>query len=214
VATVYLGLGTNLGDRESNLREALRRIGEHVEIDAVSTVYLSEPVGYRAQPAFWNLVVRGETRQRPLALLRSMKRIERALGRRPSFRNAPRPIDIDILFYGDVRLAGRELELPHPRISEREFVLRPLLELEPGLRDPRTGQPLRAGLDVNRTVGMRLEERKLRLTHGMALGDLYLCGPRHPQSTGIPRAVLLGNYPSRQYSRRGARAQPGLKREP
>src|SRR5690606_41459066 len=84
--TVYLGLGTNLGDREANLRAALRRLREVVRIEAVSSVYESEPVGYRAQPDFWNLVVRAGTRLEPLALLEALRGLERALGREPSFQ--------------------------------------------------------------------------------------------------------------------------------
>lgn len=150
MAAVYLGLGTNLGDREGNLREALRRLDRIVSIDAVSTVYLSAPIGYREQPDFWNVVIRACTTQAPIDLLHSLKRIEKELGRRSSFRNAPRPIDIDILLYGEVRLAGPELVLPHPRMLERAFVLRPLLELDPEARDPRTGQPLRQHLSSER----------------------------------------------------------------
>ncbi|HEX7049181.1 MAG TPA: 2-amino-4-hydroxy-6-hydroxymethyldihydropteridine diphosphokinase [Longimicrobiales bacterium] len=139
---VYLGLGTNLGDREAHLREALRRLRAVVAIDAVSSVYQSEPVGYRAQPDFWNLVVRGRTELAPEALLEATRAIERAMGRRPSFRNAPRVIDIDLLFYDDVRMATPSLVLPHPRLIDRAFVLRPLVELDPELRHPGTGERL------------------------------------------------------------------------
>jgi len=141
--TVYLGLGTNLGDRESNLREALRRLAELVRIEAVSSVYESEPVGFRAQPDFWNLVVRVHTELGPRALLVAIQEIERAMGRRPSFRNAPRVIDIDILLYDDVQLDLPELTIPHPRMLERAFVLVPLAELASGLAHPRTGHTMR-----------------------------------------------------------------------
>lgn len=150
MAAAYLGLGTNLGDRETNLREALRRLDRIVSIDAVSTVYSSAPVGYREQPDFWNAVIRAHTTRAPLDLLHSLKRIEKEMGRRASFRNAPRPIDIDILLYGEVQLSGPELALPHPRMLERAFVLRPLLELDPEARDPRTGRPLRQHLSSER----------------------------------------------------------------
>ena len=140
--TVYLGLGTNLGERESNLRDALGRLAADVRIEAVSAVYESEPVGFRAQPDFWNLVVRGQTELEPRALLGAIKEIERAMGRRPSFRNAPRVIDIDILVYDDVVLDLPELSIPHPRMLERAFVLRPLAELAPGLVHPRTGRTI------------------------------------------------------------------------
>lgn len=136
----YLGLGTNLGDREQNLREALRRLAAVLEIDGVSSVYETEPVGYTPQPDFWNLVVRGATRLEPESLLRAVERIERELGRQPSFPNAPRVIDIDLLLYDNVCLATPTLEIPHPRMLERAFVLRPLAELEPELRHPATGE--------------------------------------------------------------------------
>lgn len=140
---VYLGLGTNLGDRESNLREALRRLAEHVRIEAVSSVYESEPVGFRAQPDFLNLVVRVGTEEEPRALLRMVQEIERAMGRQRSFRNAPRVIDIDILLYDDLNLELPELTIPHPRMLERAFVLKPLAELAPKLVHPRTGRTIR-----------------------------------------------------------------------
>lgn len=111
-------------------------------IEAVSSVYRSEPVGVREQPEFWNLVVRGRTRLGPKELLAALQAIERALGRRPGPRYGPRPIDLDILLYDDLRLSTPALEIPHPRLLEREFVLRPLAELEPRLRHPSTGRPI------------------------------------------------------------------------
>lgn len=111
---------------------------EAVEVDAISSVYRSAPVGYPDQPDFWNVVVRAETDLAPAALLDRLKRIEREMGRRPSFRNAPRVIDLDILLYGMRTLRTASLEIPHPRMLERGFVLRPLAELEPDLRHPRT----------------------------------------------------------------------------
>ncbi|HET9985098.1 MAG TPA: 2-amino-4-hydroxy-6-hydroxymethyldihydropteridine diphosphokinase [Longimicrobiales bacterium] len=139
---MYLGLGTNLGDREANLRHAVRRLAELGSIDAVSTVYASEPVGFREQPEFWNLALRMTTRRTPEELLAGAQRIETELGRRPSFRNAPRPIDIDLLLYGDSAVSTAALEVPHPRLLERAFVLRPLVELDPALRHPVTGERL------------------------------------------------------------------------
>ena len=137
-ATVFLGLGTNLGDRARNLDEALRRIAAVVRIEAVSSVYATEPVGYADQPEFWNMVVRGSTDLPARQLLQELIAIETAMGRQRSFRNAPRLIDIDILVYDDVIVVERELQLPHPRMYERAFVLRPLVEIAPGLKDPRT----------------------------------------------------------------------------
>ncbi len=136
----YLGLGTNLGDRESNLRTALRALSGLGEIAAVSSVYLSEPVGYRDQPRFWNLVVELRTALGPEEVLDAARRIEAGLGRTRPFPNAPRVIDIDLLLYDDRVLETPELEIPHPRMLERGFVLRPLAEIAPGLRHPRTGE--------------------------------------------------------------------------
>jgi len=143
---VYLGFGTNLGDREANLRQALRALRDVARIDAISSIYLSEPVGYRDQPDFWNLVVRVETELEPVELLAMLKGIERDLGRRVSFRNAPRTLDIDILLYDDVVVDAPGLTIPHPRMLERAFVLKPLLELDPELRFPGSGIVLKEHL--------------------------------------------------------------------
>lgn len=138
----YLGFGTNLGDREENLRHAFRALRAFARIDAISSIYQSEPVGFREQPDFWNLVVRIETELEPEALLAALKGIERELGRRAAFRNAPRTLDIDILLYGAEVIQAPGLTVPHPRMLERAFVLRPLLELDPGLHLPGSGLEL------------------------------------------------------------------------
>ena len=135
-AVVYLGLGSNLGDRARHLREALAALRALLDIEAVSRVYESEPVGYRNQSDFWNLVLRARTRRDPLELFGQIKQIEQALGRTETFRNAPRIIDIDLLSYNDIVLQTEVLELPHPRMHERTFVLYPLAELEPEFRHP------------------------------------------------------------------------------
>jgi 2-amino-4-hydroxy-6-hydroxymethyldihydropteridine diphosphokinase len=137
---VFLGLGTNLGDREANLRGALAALSTHVDIQRVSSVYHSEPVGFRDQPDFWNTVVSARTQLDPHDLLDALLDVERALGRERSFRNAPRLIDIDLLLYGDRVISTDRVQVPHPRMSERAFVLRPLVELAPALRDPATGE--------------------------------------------------------------------------
>jgi 2-amino-4-hydroxy-6-hydroxymethyldihydropteridine diphosphokinase len=137
-ATVYLGLGTNVGDRRGRLSDALKAIAGIVVIDAVSPVYASAPLGYIEQSDFWNLVVRVHTDLEPAPLLEALKRAEHALGRTPTFRNGPREIDIDVLVYDDV-IRPMAPVLPHPRMHERAFVLRPLADLDPALRDPRDG---------------------------------------------------------------------------
>ncbi len=138
--TVYLGLGSNLGDRAANLRAALQRLeAAGVRVLALSPFYETEPVGYRDQPDFLNAACRAETDLSPHDLLHAIKAIEAAMGRRPSFRNAPRPIDVDILFYDDLVLDTPDLMIPHPRLAERAFVLVPLADIAPELRHPVLG---------------------------------------------------------------------------
>ncbi len=136
---VLLGLGANLGDPVHQLTEAVRHLGEWLDLQGVSSVYRSAPVGYSEQPDFYNLVCRGRTDLPPLALLRITRRIEDALGRERSFPNAPRTLDIDMLAYEALVLDTPELILPHPRLHQRAFVLLPLLEIAPDWRHPLLG---------------------------------------------------------------------------
>jgi 2-amino-4-hydroxy-6-hydroxymethyldihydropteridine diphosphokinase len=140
MATAYLGLGSNLGDRKQNLVQALELMSEHAVVEQVSSVYETEPVGYKEQPLFLNAVCRISTELNPKQLLRLAKKIEAKLGRKPSFANAPRPIDIDILFYGNEVFSSKELTVPHPRLAERAFVLVPLAEIAPDLVHPVSGK--------------------------------------------------------------------------
>jgi len=126
---VYLALGANLGDRQSNLLQALQRIRTAASIEKVSSCYETKPVGYLQQPDFLNMACLITTELAPHDLLRFLKQIERQMGRQASFRNAPRPIDIDILFYDNLVLESPELTIPHPRMAERAFVLVPLAEI-------------------------------------------------------------------------------------
>ncbi|MGH7471541.1 MAG: 2-amino-4-hydroxy-6-hydroxymethyldihydropteridine diphosphokinase [Longimicrobiales bacterium] len=139
---IYLGLGSNLGDRGAYLRAALAALRELTRVDAVSRVYESEPVGLLPQPDYWNLVIRARTTLEPLELLSHLKQIEVALGRGPAARNAPRIIDIDLLAYGQRVQHDLALDLPHPRMHERTFVLYPLAELAPEFRHPESGRSL------------------------------------------------------------------------
>jgi 2-amino-4-hydroxy-6-hydroxymethyldihydropteridine diphosphokinase len=132
---VYLGLGSNLGNREANLRLALRWLEPLVRIDAVSSLYETTPVG-TGGPPFYNAVVRVVTGLTPQALLRHAKNVEWDIGRRPAARWAPRPIDIDVLLYGDETVNEPDLVIPHPLLAERAFVLAPLAELAPDLEPP------------------------------------------------------------------------------
>jgi 2-amino-4-hydroxy-6-hydroxymethyldihydropteridine diphosphokinase len=139
---VYLALGANIGDRQSNIATALQRLGAAVKLDTVSSLYETEPVGYLDQPRFLNMVCRGTTTLLPGELLAFVKQIESDLGREPSIRNGPRPIDIDILLYDDLRVAYEDLIIPHPRMTERAFVLVPLAEIAPDMLEPVSGKPI------------------------------------------------------------------------
>ena len=148
MATVSLGLGGNLGDRRALLRAALARLGPAVRLDAVSSLYESEPVGYREQPLFLNAVARVTTDLLPWPLLERLKLIEQDLGREERFRNAPREIDLDILFYDEVTVDDVGLVIPHARVAERAFALAPLVEIAPEVHHPWLGRPVRELLDV------------------------------------------------------------------
>jgi len=139
---VYLGLGSNVGDRSGNLEKALAALSGQIAIEIVSSIYETEPVGYEAQDWFLNLVCCGKTELDPEALLAFTKSIEKGMGRQEAFRNAPRIIDIDILFYGDRIIKTEELIIPHPRITERAFVLVPLAQIAPGFIHPVNGKSI------------------------------------------------------------------------
>ena len=156
MTTVYLGLGSNLGDRKQNLARALELLSQHLKIEQVSSIYETEPVGYEQQPLFLNAVCRISTELDPEKLLRLAKEIEAKLGRTPSFPNAPRPIDIDILLYGDEVFSDKELTIPHPRLAERAFVLVPLAEMAPDLVHPENRKTIRNLLgDLGNATGVR-----------------------------------------------------------
>jgi 2-amino-4-hydroxy-6-hydroxymethyldihydropteridine diphosphokinase len=135
----YLGLGSNVGDREGHLRAAVELLREHgVEVEAVSSVYETEPVGeVLDQPDFLNAAIRIRTDLEPEALLDLCKAIEVEQGRLfGSPRHGPRPLDVDLLILGDLELESDRLTLPHPQVTSRRFVLAPLLELDPELELP------------------------------------------------------------------------------
>ncbi len=136
---VYLGLGSNLGDRQRNLEEALDRLRQAgVALRRLSAVYETEPVGYRDQPWFLNCVAEAETELMPVQLLKRVRRIEGQMGRRREVPQGPRTIDIDILLFGNHVIDRPELTVPHPRMHQRRFVLAPLGELNSELRHPVT----------------------------------------------------------------------------
>jgi 2-amino-4-hydroxy-6-hydroxymethyldihydropteridine diphosphokinase len=131
MATVYLGLGANIGNREANIRMALRGLTRMARVEAVSSLYETEPIGaVKDQPAFYNAACRIETGLEPESLLRFLKSLEHEIGRRPAGPpGGPRPIDLDILLYEDRTLESEALTIPHPRMPERAFVLVPLAEI-------------------------------------------------------------------------------------
>jgi 2-amino-4-hydroxy-6-hydroxymethyldihydropteridine diphosphokinase len=146
--TIFLSLGANRGDRKNNLEQALQRLENVIAVQAVSSLYETEPVGEGGkplpynQPLFLNLACQGKTNLQPNNVLTALKEIEASMGRRPSFRNAPRPIDIDILLYDDLQIILPQLVIPHPRMRERAFVLIPLAEIAPFTIEPISGQTI------------------------------------------------------------------------
>jgi 2-amino-4-hydroxy-6-hydroxymethyldihydropteridine diphosphokinase len=164
VKCVYLSLGSNLGDRLANLRGAMARLVDSgLEVRRVSALYKTQPVDFEPQAWFLNCVAEVGTELMPVQLLKTLKSIERALGRRPGTSKGPRPIDIDILLYEDVVVRSTALTIPHERMGERRFVLIPLRELAPHLRHPVTQrniiQMLADTPDKSQVVRMKQELR-------------------------------------------------------
>jgi len=140
---VFLALGSNLGDREKNLEAAISALKAQGELLAKSRIYETEPVGYAGQPAFLNQVCKLAMKYSPTELLEVTQRIERELGRKPTFPSGPRIIDIDVLFYGERIIHATNLDIPHPKIPERRFVLIPMCDIAPDLVHPELGKTMR-----------------------------------------------------------------------
>jgi 2-amino-4-hydroxy-6-hydroxymethyldihydropteridine diphosphokinase len=141
---IYLSLGSNIGERVEHLKAAVTRLSEAgVRVLRASPLYETEPADYTAQRWFLNQVVEAETELFPHQLLAVTQRIERELGRVRSVPKGPRTLDIDVLLYGKAVLCTERLEIPHPRVAERRFVLAPLADLAPELRHPVTGRTVR-----------------------------------------------------------------------
>jgi 2-amino-4-hydroxy-6-hydroxymethyldihydropteridine diphosphokinase len=142
--TIYIALGSNLGDRAENLRQARESIqSPHLKVTRASGIYETAPRELLDQPWFLNQVVEAETTLFPRQLLARLLKIEQEMGRQRLIPNGPRIIDLDILLFGNVVVHGAGLEIPHPRMEDRRFVLEPLAELAPAIRHPRSGRTVR-----------------------------------------------------------------------
>jgi 2-amino-4-hydroxy-6-hydroxymethyldihydropteridine diphosphokinase len=147
--TVYLSLGSNVGDREANLRASIAKLASlSVNVHRVSSLYETEPVDYLEQPWFLNCVVEAKTELSPQTLLQALHAIESQLGSQKQFAKGPRKIDLDILLYGDETISAPDLQIPHPRMLQRRFVLTPLAEIAPNLKHP--GWPATAAALLDR----------------------------------------------------------------
>ena len=139
MTSAYIGIGSNVGDREAFVRRGVEEIGsaDGIEMQKVSSLYATAPIGGPPQRSFINLVVKVDATLSPRELLETLQGIEQKIGREPSdIRWGPRVVDLDILTFGDEKVSEPDLELPHPRMKERRFVLIPLLEIEPDAADP------------------------------------------------------------------------------
>ncbi|NPA14001.1 MAG: 2-amino-4-hydroxy-6-hydroxymethyldihydropteridine diphosphokinase [Aquificae bacterium] len=136
---VIIAFGCNVGDCPKNIKESLKRLERKVFLKKVSSIYLSQPYGVKNQPPFYNGVVLGYTNLTPYRLLEFLKTIERQVGRKPRCRWCEREIDLDIVYYGSLTIQREDLKIPHPDRLNRDFVLVPLLEVEPTFKDPILG---------------------------------------------------------------------------
>jgi 2-amino-4-hydroxy-6-hydroxymethyldihydropteridine diphosphokinase len=146
--TVFIALGSNLGDREGYLALGCTALTEVMKIERVSSIYETPPWGVLDQPHYLNQVIEGRTSQPPLALLTFLKEKEQAIGREEGIRFGPRVLDMDILFYDQEIVEMAELQIPHPRLQERAFVLVPLQEIAPDWVHPVSGLSMTALLEA------------------------------------------------------------------
>jgi len=143
---VFFALGSNVGDKKANVEEAIRWLRKSFEVRKVSPFYLTEPVGYTDQPWFVNCVVEAETELGPKKVLQMCQGIEKIMGRSKTIKDGPRTIDLDLLLYGDELIEEEGLTVPHQRMHERRFVLKPLTDIAPNLKHPVTGLAVKSML--------------------------------------------------------------------
>lgn len=144
MAIAYISIGSNLGDREENCRQAIKLIEKNgIVVRKQSRMYETEPWGVKDQPKFINMAIEAETDKKPEELLRVLEEIEKEIGRTETVKWGPRVIDLDILFYDDLILKIPGLEIPHPLLHKREFVLKPLCEIAPDKKHPVTGKTVK-----------------------------------------------------------------------
>lgn len=196
--TVYLALGSNLGDRRGNLLDAISQLRQRVKVEQLSSVYETEPAYITDQPRYLNMVLRASLdpeRLPPGELLRFLKSIERRLGRLPTVRYGSRPIDLDILLYGDWMVDEPDLSIPHPRLAERAFVLQPLAEIAPELRLPHQPNTIQAlAQQVNGVGSIVRRERSLSMQFARDVQDeppSARLSLTHVGVSGIKRIVRL-----------------------
>lgn len=163
MSIVYLALGTNLGDREKNLRRAIEALSSNIHVETISPVYETKAEYVTAQPPFYNAALKTTTDLLPLQLLSFLKEVEKKIGRTPTFTNGPRVIDLDILLYDDVVMQTPELTLPHPHIQKRAFVLAPLADIAPGADHPIMHKTVRELLTAVRIAPDEIKETGLTL---------------------------------------------------
>ncbi|MCX5718245.1 MAG: 2-amino-4-hydroxy-6-hydroxymethyldihydropteridine diphosphokinase [Nitrospirae bacterium] len=148
MSTAYIGIGSNIGNREDNCQKAIKLIEKNgIAVRKQSSMYETEPWGIKDQPKFINMAIDVETDKKPEELLRILKEIEKEIGRTETTKWGPRVIDLDILFYDDLILKTDNLEIPHPLMHERDFVLKPLSEIAPDKRHPVTGKTVKKMLN-------------------------------------------------------------------
>ena len=144
MAIAYISIGSNLGDREENCRQAIKLIEKNgIAVRKQSRMYETEPWGIKDQPKFINMAIEVETDKKPEEFLRVLKEIEKEIGRTETTKWGPRIIDLDILFYNDLILKTEDLEIPHPLLHERAFVLKPLCEIAPDKKHPVNGKTVK-----------------------------------------------------------------------